>query len=136
MKQWKLNRVFSGRKGTTGYMQENKEKKRSNANKSASRSMDYCSSKLLQTDVDYSCFRVWAVRPSQLAVIHPCATRGPQWASVRSGPPKTNSCRLITDHPLNVKCFAVSAAISDYLRGYLSSIRPVKTHSDEKRNDC
>lgn len=128
MKQWKLNSVFSGRKGTIGCMQENKEKKsRNSANKSASRSVDYCSSKLLQTDVDYSGFRVWAVRPSQLAVIHLCATRGPQWASARSGPPKNKFPQ--TDHrPPPVKCFAVSAAISDYLWGYLSSISDLSRH--------
>lgn len=128
VKQWKLNSVFSGRKGTIGCMQENKEKKtRNSANKSVSRSVDYCSSKLLQTDVDCSGFRVWAVRPSQLAVIYLCATRGPQWASVRSGPPKNKF--LQTDHrPPPVKCFAVSAAISDYLWGYLSSISDLSRH--------
>lgn len=114
-----------------------KKKPRNSANKSASRSVDYCSSKLLQTDVDYSGFRVWALWPSQLAVIHLCATRGPQWASVRSGPPK--NIFLQTDHRPPPQC-KVLCCLSRNFRSslgiFIVRIRPVETHSDERRNDC
>lgn len=96
-------------------------KHRNDENRSEGRSLDCCSSKLLE----FNHVWVWAVTAGCNAPLrHHRSPLGP--GSVQ-GLPLPNSRKLITDHPLNVKCFAVSAKISDYLWEYLSPIRPVET---------
>lgn len=96
-------------------------KHRNDGNRSAGMSLDCCSSKLLE----FNHVWVWAVTAGCNTPV--CHHRSPLGPGSVQGLPQPNSCRLITDHPLNVKCFAVSATISDYLWEYLSPIRPVET---------
>lgn len=84
-------------------------KHRNDENRSAGRSRDCCSSKL----PEFNHVWVWAFTAGCSAPVR--HHRSPLGPGSIQGLPQPNSCRLITDHPLNVKCFAVSAIISDYL---------------------
>lgn len=84
-------------------------KHRNDENRSAGRSRDCCSSKL----PEFNHVWVWAFTAGCSAPVR--HHRSPLGPGSIQGLPQPNSCRLITDHPLNVKCFAVSATISDYL---------------------